>query len=150
MSLPGRVARCNRRDGTSCSSWDALIDCILPPVAPTRSQHHSGARPITRRFWTTQGNASGALLHDQYIQSLFAAAADGLLHSPASLLGLAAPPDARNADAAGAEAGVPGGETPSSAAAANASAAAPANPDGGDPTQPALTQVKAECRKLSL
>ncbi len=35
---------------------------------------------------TPQGNASGAMLHQQYMQSLFAAAADGLLHSPDSLL----------------------------------------------------------------
>lgn len=36
-----------------------------------------------------QGNATGAMLHKQYMQSLFAAAVDGLLRSPASLLGIA-------------------------------------------------------------
>lgn len=76
--------------------------------------------PAQRHDWAlsnVQGNASGALLHDQYIQSLFAAAADGLLHSPASLLGLAqvdAPNNTGEAvNAAAATQGAPTGDAPS-------------------------------------
>ncbi len=95
--------------------------------------------PITRQIVSAQGNATGALLHEQYIQSLFAAAADGLLHSPASLLSLAAAKDHANDAAAAATADVPcqgPADTPQGATpSANGSGHEAAT------TSPALTQV---------
>jgi hypothetical protein len=112
---------------TSCLPAVLLSECRLRRCSP-----------ITRHFGSAQGNATGALLHEQYIQSLFAAAADGLLHSPASLLSLAAPTGAADA-AVVADVYVPcqgPADTPQGAATAE---------DGSGPgaatTSPALTQV---------
>jgi hypothetical protein len=94
--------------------------------------------PITRQFECAQGNATGALLHEQYIQSLFAAAADGLLHSPASLLSLAAPTDTVDA-AATAAADVPCQEPANTPQGATSTANGSGH--GAATTSPALTQV---------
>jgi hypothetical protein len=90
--------------------------------------------PITGSCRVAQGNATGALLPEQYIQSLFAAAADGLLRSPASLLSLAAPGAAAAAVPAAACA-------PGSGPAQRATPAQDGSGGGLAAASPVLTQV---------